>query len=244
MAVCPHCGQENETASETCSACGTALTTPGEPAVSPLLPEQMQIPDVKVTDYFKPGWEIFKKYPAGFVGYFIIIIVSSYVLHSVPKIGGLAAFVLSVPLNAGFFVVSAKLLKNQVPEFADFFSGFKFFLQLALLGIVSSILILIGFIFLIVPGIYLLVGYFFAIMFVVDRGFDFWPAMETSRRSVQTRWFKFFSLFLLLFLLNLGGILALGVGLLVTAPLSHCILTAAYADIFGIKSAHLISMRQ
>jgi uncharacterized membrane protein len=142
-----------------------------------------------------------------------------------------------------FFVVGAKLLQNQTPQFADFFSGFKFFLQLALLGVVSGILIGIGFILLIIPGIYLIVSYLFALMFVVDRGLDFWPAMETSRRSVQTRWFKIFTLFLLLVLLNLGGALLLGVGLLVSVPLTHCILTVAYADIFGLKSAYKISMR-
>jgi uncharacterized membrane protein len=243
MAVCPHCGQLIETESEFCSSCGQRLRASGEPAGSPSFPEQLQITDVKSGDYFRSGWEIFKKFPVGFVGYFLITIVITFILNSIPKIGGLFTFVIAVPLNAGFFVVSAKLLKNQVPVFADFFSGFKSFPQLALLGIVSSILILIGFILLIVPGIYLLVSYAFAIMFVLDRGLNFWPAMETSRRSVQTNWFKMFGFFLLLFLLNLCGILALGVGLLVTAPLSHCILTAAYEDIFGIKSAHLISMR-
>jgi uncharacterized membrane protein len=243
VTVCPHCGQVVETEAKFCSACGKSLAASGEPAGSSSLPEQIQITNIKAGDYFRAGWEIFKKYPAGFIGYFIIVTAISFVLHLVPRIGGLIAFVLAVPLNAGFFVVSAKLLKNQIPDFADFFSGFKFFLQLALLGIVSSILILIGFIFLIAPGIYLLVGYAFALMLVMDRGLDFWPAMETSRRSVQTSWFQIFAFFLLLFLLNLGGLLALGLGLLVTVPLSHCILTAAYADFFGIKSAHLISIR-
>ena len=243
MTTCPHCGQFNETGRETCSGCGAVLTPPEGIVVSPT-PAPIQIPDVRVGDFFKIGWEIFKRYPGGFIGYFLVVSVITYLLHSVPRIGGAIAFVLAVPLNAGFFVVSAKFLKNQVVEFADFFSGFKFLLQLGLLGVVSSILILIGFILLIVPGIYLVVGYTFAVMLVMDRGLDFWPAMETSRLSVGTRWFRIFSLFLLLLLLNLGGLLALGVGLLVTVPLTHCILAAAYADIFGIKSAHLISMRQ
>jgi hypothetical protein len=244
MAVCPRCGQLIETESEICSACGQSLRPAGEPAGSPAYPVQVYITEVKIGDYFRAGWEIFKKFPVGFVGYFLITIVITYALNSIPKIGGLITFVIAVPLNAGFFLVSAKLLKNQVPEFADFFGGFKFLFQLALLGIVSSIIIVIGFICLLVPGIYLVVGYSFALMLVLDRGLDFWPAMETSRRSVQTGWFKIFGLLLLLFLLNLAGIIALGVGLLVTAPLSHCIVTAAYDDIFGIKSAHLISMRQ
>jgi len=244
MAVCPHCGQLLETESEFCSACGQPLRASGEPAGSPAFPEQVHITEVKSGDYFRAGWEIFKKFPGGFIGYFILTLVITFVLRFIPIIGPLIAFVIAVPLNAGFFVVSAKFLKNQVPEFGDFFSGFKFFPQLALLGIVSSIIIIIGFICLIVPGIYLVVGYVFAFMFVLDRGLKFWPAMETSRRSVQTAWFKIFGFLLLLFLLNLVGILALGVGLLVTAPLSHCIVTAAYDDIFGIKSAHLISTRQ
>ncbi len=190
MPLCPHCGQEMQPGSESCGACGKSLITPKEPAVPASALEQLTIGEVNFGAYFKTGWELFKKYPAGFVGYFIIIILSSIAVQLVPVIGWLADLALIGPLNAGFFVVSAKLLKNQTPEFAEFFSGLEFFLQLALLEVVSSILITIGLILLIIPGIYLVVSYFFALMFVVDQGLDFWPAMETSRRSVQTRWFK------------------------------------------------------
>jgi uncharacterized membrane protein len=244
MPLCPHCGQEIEPGREFCPACGQSLTAPEEPAVSSPKSEQPLIPEVKIGDYFKVGWELFKKYPAGFVGYFIIVVVISVVLRWVPMLGWIAGLVLVSPLNAGFFVVSAKLLKNQTPEFVDFFSGLKFyFLQLVLFGVVSSVLITIGLILLIVPGIYLIVSYLFALMFIMDRGLDFWPAMETSRRAVQTRWFNFFLLLLLLALLNIGGLLLLGVGLLVTVPLTHCIVTAAYDDIFGLQSAYTMSLR-
>jgi len=37
-------------------------------------------------------------------------------------------------------------------------------------------------------------------------------------------------------LLNLAGAIALGVGLLVTIPLSFCAVTAAYAEIFGLQT--------
>ncbi len=240
MPNCPHCGQEIETGSGFCHACGQSVIVQEEASAPVSVPEQIQIGEVKAGDYFKAGWELFKKYPAGFIGFFIITMAVSIVAQMVPVIGVLIGIVLVSPLNAGFFVVGAKLLQNQAHQFADFFSGFKFFLQLALLGVVSGILIGIGLILLIVPGIYLIVSYLFALMFVVDRGLDFWPAMETSRRSVQPRWFAFFTLFLLLLLLNLGGFLLLVVGLLVTVPLTYCILTVAYADIFGLKSAHNI----
>ena len=244
MPLCPQCGQEIEPGSKFCQACGHSLTTSEEAAPPPAVPEPLPVGEVKIGDYFKAGWELFKKYPAGFVGYFILIVVISYILQSIPVIGWLAGLALVTPLNAGFFVVNAKLLRHQKPEFIDFFSGLKFyFLPLALFGIVSSLLITLGLILLIVPGIYLIVSYIFPLMFIVDRGLDFWPAMETSRRSVQPHWFKFFVFFLLVFLLNLAGALLLGVGLLVTVPLTHCIFAAAYDDIFGLQSAHTLSMR-
>jgi uncharacterized membrane protein len=89
---------------------------------------------------------------------------------------------------------------------------------------------------LIIPGIYLAVAYLFAACLVIDRRLDFWPAMELSRRSVNPLWFGIFTFILLLVVVNLLGGLLLGLGLLVTVPLSYCALTAAYADLFGFQS--------
>ena len=60
--------------------------------------------------------------------------------------------------------------------------------------------------------------------------------MELSRRTVHPRWFSYFAFVLLVVLLNLAGAVALGVGLLVTIPVSFCTVTAAYADLFGFQS--------
>jgi hypothetical protein len=57
-----------------------------------------------------------------------------------------------------------------------------------------------------------------------------------SRHTLNPRWFGFFAFMLLLVLLNLAGALLLGVGLLVTIPVSFCAVTVAYAEIFGLQS--------
>jgi uncharacterized membrane protein len=90
---------------------------------------------------------------------------------------------------------------------------------------------------LIVPGLYLLVGYIFTTWLIVDRGLDFWPAMELSRKTVHQHFFEVFGFFLLLCLINLGGLLLLGFGLLITVPWTLCSLTIAYKDVFGIQSS-------
>ncbi|MDI6852613.1 MAG: hypothetical protein QME75_03270 [Deltaproteobacteria bacterium] len=168
--------------------------------------------------------------------YFVILAIISY-----PRgIGWLAAAAIHEPLVAGFIIVSAKILQKKTPTFMDFFGGFqfKYFLPLVLLGVVSRVLITIGLFLLVIPGLYLAVSYIFATLLVVDQGLDFWPAMEQSRKFVTPRWFSFFVLLLLLVLVNIAGILALGVGLLVSLPVSWCALVSAYADLFGLKSEY------
>ena len=128
------------------------------------------------------------------------------------------------------------MLQGHTPQFSDFFLGFRFFVPLLLTALVGGGLTGIGFLLLVIPGVYLLVCYLFASSLVVDRRLDFWPALELSRRTVNPIWFGMFAFVLLLILLNLAGIVALGIGLLVTVPLTCCTVTVAYADIFGLQS--------
>ena len=187
-------------------------------------------------EYFKTGWELFKQYPGGFVGFCLLYFVIQVALHAIPFVGAVASLAVSTPLLMGNFLVSAKLLQGQTPEFRDFFSGFQFLVPLLLLSLVAGTFIAIGTILLVIPGVYLAVAYLFATYLVIDRGLEFWPAMELSRHTVNPRWFGYFAFVLLLALLNLAGALALGVGLLVTIPLSFCTVTVLYAEIFGLQS--------
>lgn len=233
MPYCSECGHQLTGSEPNCPGCGQPTDSPApllEPA--PGRPPQ----SLPLSDYFKTGWGLFKQYPTGFVGFCLLYLLIQAVLHSIPYLGAVASFAVSTPLLMGNFIVSAKLLHGQTPEFRDFFSGFQYFLPLLLLSLVAGLFIGLGTILLVIPGIYLLVAYMFASYLVVDRRLDFWPAMELSRRTVHPRWFGYFAFALLVMLLNLAGAIALGVGLLVTIPLSFCAVTAAYADLFGFQS--------
>ncbi len=235
MAQCPHCGEEVAGNPEICPSCGKEWSAP-EPAISrsPAQPGK----------YLQTGWELFKQYPGGFIGFALLFFIIQAILARFPRLGGLISLAVSGPLGAGFYVVSAKLLQRRTPVFQDFFTGFQFFLPLLLLTIVSALLVGVGLVFLILPGIFLMVCYLFPSMLVIDRRLDFWPAMELSRRTVQTQWFGFFIFFLLIILINLGGALLLGLGLLVSLPVSACAVAAAYADVFGLQSDYSGSMPQ
>jgi len=187
-------------------------------------------------DYLRSGWDLFRVYPYGFIGFCLLNFFIHTVLHVIPGLNWLISAAITSPLMMGNFIVAAKLLQGQTPRFQDFFSGFSFFWPLFLVSLVSSVLIGIGMALLIIPGVYLIVAYFFAPCLVVDRALDFWPAMELSRRTVTSQWFGFFAFLLLLILINFGGALLLGLGLLATIPITFCALTVAYGDLFGFQS--------
>ncbi len=196
---------------------------------------------VKIGDYIGSGWETFKKNPGGFVGFAIVVALINIAIAMVEKsaspVGTLISLLISGPLNAGFLIVAFKLLKNRTTTFGDFFRGFNNFLPLFLVSFISSVVIGLGFFLILIPGIYLAVSYTFALPLVLDKKMNFWDAMEFSRKLISKNWFSFFGFAFVLVLLNLAGALLLGVGLLVTIPLSVGAIAAAYADIVGLPAA-------
>lgn len=191
--------------------------------------------EVDPSKYLKEGWEIFKSRAGEFIVFTLVIVVAMTVFSRLHLPGSLAGSVVMAPLYAGFIIVVFMLFKGQQVQFGDFFKGFNYFLPLVLANIVMSILITIGMFLLILPGIYLMVSYMFVSIFIVDYRMEFWQAMETSRQIVTKNWFSLFVFVLVLFVINLLGALVLGIGLLVTIPLSFCSVCVAYRDIVGLS---------
>lgn len=157
----------------------------------------------------------------------------SFGLSMLPVIGLLAFFINPVLLG-GLAYVFSRRIRGENPGVGDAFNGFSLaFLQLGLSGLVSFVLICVGLLLCVLPGIYLAVGYMFALQLIIDKKYDFWTAMEVSRRVVHRQWWTMFGLAMVLFLLNVVGVLACLVGCIVTAPLSVAAIMYAYEDIFA-----------
>jgi uncharacterized membrane protein len=195
---------------------------------------------VKIGDYIQQGWELFKKNAGLYIAFTLIMVLINAVLawinRSASPLGSVISMVIAGPLGAGWYIVAFKQIRNRLPEFGDFFKGFNNFLPFFLVSLISGILIGLGFLLFIIPGIYLAVAYMFAMPFAVAQRMDFWTALEASRKLITKNWFSFLGFALLLFLINFVGALLFGIGLLVTIPLSACAVAAAYADIVGLGS--------
>ncbi|ABB56415.1 hypothetical protein [Synechococcus elongatus] len=201
--------------------------------------------------YLSRGWAIFKQNLGLFIAYLIIVGLISIALSSLDAAfvadeegtglrfgpGGAIQLVINGPLSAGFFLVAFKTIKQQRVEFGDFFRGFNRFLPFFLTSLLTSALTLIGFVLLIVPGIYLAIAYVFALPLVAERNLEPWAALELSRRLITKKWLTFFGFLIVLGLINFAGALPCGIGLLFTIPWSICAITAAYEDIVGIANS-------
>lgn len=189
--------------------------------------------EVKIQDYFRQGWELFKPNMGIFIGFSLVYMLIHLLLNFIPYIGTVVGWIISTPLAAGYYFATFGLLNKEQVEFNIFFKGLSMLMPLFLAGLLTGIFTAVGYILFILPGIYLTVAYLFTTPMIVDKNMEFWQAMETSRRLITKRWFSVFLLFLALLLLNLLGVIALFVGLLFTVPLTFCILSCAYRDITG-----------
>lgn len=124
-----------------------------------------------------------------------------------------------MPLIAGVIMLAVKYARDEKIEFKHIFNYYHLTGKLSLAAILIYMMTVIGFILLILPGIYLSIAYVFTIPLIVDKGMDVWDAMELSRKTVTKHWFKVFGLMLLLSIAMLLGALAFGIGLIWAVPL-------------------------
>jgi hypothetical protein len=146
-----------------------------------------------------------------------------------------ASLLLYMVFLTGLDWVFLKMLRGQPADFNDLFAGFSVaFVPLMLFSIVSQLLISVGFILCLLPGIYLTVVWFpLTGLIIMDKKLDFWPAMELARKVITRHWWHMFGLLLLCLLVNLLGTAALCIGFFITLPLTTIVTVVAYEQVFS-----------
>jgi len=172
------------------------------------------------------GFNLFRKAPGPLIVYALI----AAFIWSNP----LSGLLLGGPAIAGYYLAARRLRDRKVLSSESFLGGMEHFVPLVILQLLITLLVSLGLILLVIPGIYFAVSYIFAQFFVVFYGVEGTRALRLSRLMVSGNFGQVLLLCLVLLGINLLGVLALGMGLLLSMPLSACILFAAFDDIIGI----------
>ncbi|WP_068830612.1 hypothetical protein [Pseudomonas sp. BMS12] len=144
------------------------------------------------------------------------------------------ASALAYPFLAGINMVGIRRAADQPVSFNEVFSGLGLFVPLLITALLMTLLVYIGSLLLLIPGIYLGVAYMLAMPLVIERGLSPWQALEASRKAITQHWFKVFGLFLLLGLIMAVSMIPLGIGLIWTMPLFIISMGVLYRTIFGV----------
>ncbi len=142
-------------------------------------------------------------------------------------------FVVAGPLTAGLFIAVRRRMQESRTDIADVFAGFSQFIDGFLICVLTSLFLLVGLVLFLFPVFIAAALYLFAYPFLADRKLPFWDAMEASRKLALNHLFGYVGFVILLVILNFVGLLLLGVGILVTIPVTVAAVAAAYDDAVG-----------
>ena len=181
------------------------------------------------------------------VVYILAVFVVPYVLSGFTMeftavanlIGFLLDVVLGYPIMAGIMVMGVARASGRSVDYGMCLQFFSKTLPIFLLIMLMIVMIMLGFILLIIPGIYLAIAYMFAMLLVLEKNMGAWEALETSRLAVTHHWFKLFGVSLVMGLIIFISMLPLGIGLFWTVPMFYILNGVLYQRIFGVDEENL-----
>lgn len=167
------------------------------------------------------GWKSVKSH----IGFFFVVFILSCALSfmSIYATGLGTRVVLSLlifGINLGYFKLALDIVDGKSPEFKELFSCFSLLPQFVLSGILYAIVVVIGLVLFIIPGVIWAVQFgFYPFVIVRER---MWPLKALRQSSAITEGVKGkLNVFALALIgINLLGLLALGIGIIITIPLS------------------------
>lgn len=143
--------------------------------------------------------------------------------------------IFSVLFTAGLLLMGIRKVAGDRISWKMIFKGFSCAGKLIVATILQFILVAIGFLLLILPGIYLAVGYAMTVPLIVDKGLSPWQAMEMSRKAIHKIWWKVAGLFVVMGVIFVVSLIPLGIGLIWTWPMFIILAGVVYLQLFGNK---------
>jgi uncharacterized membrane protein len=184
--------------------------------------------------YFTQAVELIKRYWAPFAVYTLIYMAFLLLVYRLGENGSFLQFILSGPLNAGYYLAIHRLVNGKPFQFENFFDGFRIMLPVMTVAMAAMFLTSLGVMLFVLPGLIISLSLIFALPLVIFGQLELFSALRSSTQVVWKQFWEMAKFGLFIILLNVTGALMLGVGLLFTVPLTFAAIYFAYVDIIGI----------
>lgn len=202
-----------------------------------------------VMNLFQKGWEVFKVAwtKVLLIGFVIILIevlveASSQAAQKTDSSAlvlliSFVSLVIGIIIQSGMIVASLRFIREKTAEVSDLFAKRDIWFNFFLASLGYQLLVLLGIILLIIPGLYWAAKYSLVMYLVVDKGMGVSDAFRKSDELTKGHLWQIVGFWLLSFLVNLGGMIALGVGLFITIPVTGLAQAFLYETLMGAAPA-------
>ena len=211
--------------------------------------------DFKIADVIKESWRrtrgLKAAYWGGMILFILVVLGVLLLIMGIAMSGFIPNFSLGIvgeqvltllitaviyPFMAGIAMMGVNRAVDHPVSATQVFGYFDVFLTIMVAGILVTFLTNIGFMLLIIPGIYLTIAYALTMPLITEKKLGAWRAMESSRKAITHQWFKIFGLFLLMGLILMLGAMTV-IGLFWVMPMLTAMLGVLYRIIFGVELA-------
>jgi len=187
-----------------------------------------------------------------FVVYLVALLISIPVLMGLQAIGAdgeiatiiaslvqLIAVAVTLPMMIGIMIMGIRHSQRKTVSAGSVFNYFHRVPGAILWYFLYMLMIVLGYVLLIIPGIYLSFAYMFSLPLMIEKDMSAWQALEASRKAVTHIWFRATGFFLLVSLLLTLSMIPLGIPLIWVLPWVTLAFVLVYFKLFGAEGETL-----
>jgi len=193
------------------------------------------------------GWEVMKRNFAFFFGLILIIAIINIAAEFIPSLFAkipplsfllaVAAWIIVAEVSLGSLKIFLRFADGEGAQIKELFSCFPLLINYIIAAILYNLIVLVGFCLLIVPGVIWSLQFFYFAYFIIDKRVGPIEALKLSSQATDGLKWQLAGFIALIFLINLAGILALGIGLFATIPATAVAIAHGYRQLVPREDA-------
>lgn len=167
------------------------------------------------------GWTIvMANLGLAIVAVIIVLVINAFPVYTESAVVALVSAFFTMVVALGVMRMALRFVDGERGELIDLFAKIPLIVPYLIASIIVGLVTTAGFILLVIPGIYWGLRLQFFGWVIVDKEVGALEAMRVSWEITRGSAWQLFLMWWLLFFVNVLGFLVIGIGLLVTVPLS------------------------